>query len=201
MSQLSLQDQRITNLILTLASRRCSPTYSTSYHWNSRVLLLSHSLLATSNASLCTLLRRIIGNAEWFQDHYRNELSKLQQAQIQEAVVSKRKDLVAEFEGDRGAKHVFAPMMQAQADRQEIELRAIRQLRVGPDVPLHSHPAGEIELPCREPEFRLTPPEDQVLQLKVGPEIQGMISAKRGTTIEGGGDDMILKFWAENPEV
>jgi hypothetical protein len=59
MSHLSLQDQLITNLILALSNRRCSPTYSTSYHWNERILLLSHSLLETSNASLCTLLHRV----------------------------------------------------------------------------------------------------------------------------------------------
>jgi len=198
MPHLNLQDQLITNLILALSNRRCSPTYSTSYHWNERILLLSHSLLETSNASLCTLLHRITRNAEWFQTHYRTELSKLQQSQT-EATVAKRRDLVADFEGDRGAKHVFAPMMQAQAERQEIELRAVLPLRVGPEMPLRSHPVAEVEQPRRELEFRLTPPEDLVLQLEAELEIQEKIRAGRGALVEGVDEDMLLKFWAANP--
>jgi hypothetical protein len=198
MSHLNLQDQLITNLILALSNRRCSPTYSTSYHWNERILLLSHSLLEISNASLCTLLHRITKNAQWFQTHYRTELSRLQQART-EVAVAKRRDLVADFEGDRGAKHVFAPMMQAQAERQETELRAILPLRVGPETPLRSHPVGEVEQPRRELEFRLTPPEDLVLQLEVELEIQEKTRAGRGTVVEGVDEDMLLRFWAANP--
>jgi hypothetical protein len=200
MSHLNLQDQLITNLILALSNRRCSPTYSTSYHWNERILLLSHSLLETPNASLCTLLHRITRNAQWFQTQYRTELSKLQQAQT-EVAVAKRRDLVADFEGDRGAKHVFAPMMQAQAERQEVELRAVLPLRVGPETPLRSHPVTEVEQPSRELEFRLTPPEDLVLQLEVELEIQEKIRAGRGAVVKGVDEDMLLKFWAANPGI
>ncbi len=131
MSHLNLQDQLIAHLISALASRRTSPSYSTSYYWNERVLHLAHELVTTSNSSLATLLQRIIHNATWFQRHYRAGLSTLQQVEAQEAAAAKRKELAAIFERDRGVRLEVGAMIETQAERQEVELRTLARLRLG----------------------------------------------------------------------
>lgn len=202
MSHLPLQDQLIANLVEVLTSRRTSPSYSTSYYWNAQVLAIAKELLEMANASLSALLRRIIKNATWFSEHYKSQLSQLEQLQAQQGAISTRKELGRAFERDRGARLEIGAMFEKQAERQENELRdeAARRLAgrmVGPGTPLGSHPLRVVELvPVPELQFRLEPPKDLVLRLEVEFEMQERLRSGRGVTIGGVDEDMITAFWA-----
>jgi hypothetical protein len=208
MSHLPLQDQLIAKLVEVMTSRRSSPSYSTGYYWNERVLIIAKELLGTTNASFSTLLRHIIKNAEWFGAHYNKQLSHLQRLQAQQSAISVRKDIARIFERDRGARLDIGAMVEKQAERQENDLRAEAARRLaarmlGSGTPLGSHPVvqahGRAEQPRQELQFRLTPPDDLVLRLEVEYDIAEKLRDGRGVTIEGVDEDMIKAFWALYP--
>jgi hypothetical protein len=94
-------------------------------------------------------------------------------------------------------------MVERQAERQENELGAEARLRWGPGTALGSYPvreAGE-QGAWQELGFRLEPPRELVLQLEVEFGIQERLRAGRGVSIEGVDEDMVLAFWAVDPEM
>jgi hypothetical protein len=164
------------------------------------------ALQPTATASQRTLLNRILANATWFRSHYNTELVALQLAQANEAAPERRQELVAEFEGALGARDVWNPMMVAQAERLEVELRAVRLLCVGPEIPLGSHPVGRCASRSEAaergvPECRVTAPEDLGLQLEAEMQRKEMVTAGRARVVEGVDEDMILRFWETNPDI
>lgn len=53
----------------------------------------------------------------------------------------------------------------------------------------------------REVQVRRTPPQDLVLRPEFELDIGGKLKAGRGLGIEGVDEDMILQFWAINPDI